>query len=48
MLKTDGIKLPVGHSKEDLEGKLEKILKLNKLLKGDSQPGYSYRVIKRS
>lgn len=48
MLKVDGIKLHVGHSTEDLEGRLEKILKLNRFIKGDSRPGYSYRMLRRS
>ena len=48
MLKVDALKLPVGHSEDDLTRKLERILKLNKLKKDDSQPRYSYRMIRRS
>lgn len=48
MLKIDGIKLPVGHLDNELDDKLDRILKLNKYCKNDSKPGYSKKILKRS
>ena len=48
MLKVDNLKLPIGHTDNDLSVKLAKTLKLNKYGIDLSHPGYSYRIFKRS
>ncbi|HCM91079.1 MAG TPA: FAD-dependent oxidoreductase [Lachnospiraceae bacterium] len=48
MIKVDNLKLPIGHTDDDLSEKLEKTLKLNKYGKDLSHPGCSFRILKRS
>lgn len=48
MIKVDNLKLPIGHTDNDLAVKLEKTLKLNKYGIDLSHPGCSYRIFKKS
>lgn len=48
MLRIDQLKLPVGHSEEELIQRLEKILQLKKLGKTGEDPAYSYRMLRKS
>ena len=48
MLKVDGVKLPVDHSEDDLNGKLENLLRLTKYGRDGIMPGYSYTIIRKS
>ena len=48
MLRIDQLKLPAGHTAEELVQKLEQTLQLNKYSKTDVLPGYSYRMLRKS
>ena len=48
MIKVDNLKLPIGHTEDELYAKLEKELKLNKFSKDLNTSGYSCRIFKRS